>query len=162
MKQYKKVAVMKIRTTRFGEINVDENNLIYFANGLIGFENLRQFCTLNREHNNYFWWLQSVENGDIAFLITEPHNLTPNYDPTLTREDLRTIQADDVNELEFGVILTVPDDPRETTANLLAPIAFNMSKNVASQIVLKDQSYPFRHPIVQPIAVGNSRGGSEC
>lgn len=145
---------MKIQTTRFGEIEVAEDKIINFPNGLIGFESLKQFSMFNKEENSCFWWLQSVEKPEIAFLLAEPHNILPNYNPVFSQEEMGIVEAISMDEIELSVILTIPADPRETTANLIAPIALNTAKRIGAQIVLKDNRYTTRHLIAQPVVAG--------
>ena len=153
---------MKIKTIRFGEIEAGTDTLVSFPHGLIGFENLKQFCIFNKEEVGCFWWLQSVEKPETAFLITDPRCLVPDYSPAFTKEDILTLHARDSSDVEVGVILTIPDDPRETTANLLAPIAINMSAGIGMQIALKDNRYSTKHILAQPVLAGNSEGGATC
>ena len=147
---------MKIQTTRFGNIEINETSLINFPNGIIGFEDLKQFYIINKERTDSFWWLQSLEKLEIAFLIADPRCFLSDYNPTLTKEDMHTLQISDPTEVEFGVILTIPEDPRETTANLLAPIAINMSNKTATQIIMRDNRCSARYMIMQPVTAGSS------
>jgi flagellar assembly factor FliW len=151
------VANMKIRTTRFGEIDVAEASLTNFPNGLIGFEDLHKFYILNKEGAGSFWWLQSIEKPDVAFLMADPQSFVPDYSPELAKEDIQALQVSDPNKVEFGVILTIPEDPRETTANLLAPIAINLSNRTAAQIIMRDNRYSTRQMIAQSAIAGGER-----
>lgn len=145
---------MKIKTTRFGEIEVTENNIINFPSGIIGEENLKRFYIFNKEEGICFWWLQSIDKPELAFLLTDPQTIAPFYKPEITQEEMEAVEATNKNEIELNVILTVPEDPRETTANLLAPILLNTTKRLAKQIVLKDNRYCVNYPIVQPATAG--------
>jgi flagellar assembly factor FliW len=45
------------------------------------------------------------------------------------------------------VVLTIPEDFRHTTANLLAPIIINSENLQAMQYIAMKSSYTTRHPI---------------
>lgn len=145
---------MRIKTTRFGEIEVIENSIINFPYGLIGNENLKQFYIFNKEEGTYFWWLQSIEKPETAFLLAEPQTIVSDYNPEITQEEMEAVGATNKNEIELNVILTIPEDPRETTVNLLAPILLNTTKKLAKQIVVKDNRYSVNYPISQPATAG--------
>jgi len=150
---------MKLQTTRFGEIEIDDEKVVYFPDGLIGFEECKQYFVLYREENSCVWWLQSVERPEVAFIVTDPLNFMPDYEPVLTRDDMETLQAKELTDLDFSVILVVPEDPRGMTANLLGPIVINSLKRVGIQAVIRDNRYSTRFRVAQPMAAEQSKGG---
>jgi len=150
---------MKLQTTRFGEIEVEDEKLIYFPDGLIGFEECKQYFALYKEEKSSVWWLQSVDRPEVAFILTDPLNFLPNYEPVLSGDDMKILQSEDPHELEFNVILVVPDDPKSMTANLLGPIIINTSKRVGIQAVLRDNRYSAKHPVSQAATAEQSKGG---
>lgn len=150
---------MKLQTTRFGEIQIDDDKVIYFPDGLIGFEECKQYFALYKEEKSCVWWLQSVQRPEVAFIMTDPLNFVPDYEPSLTREDMKTLRTHDLTKLEFSVILVVPEDPHEMTANLLGPVVINTTKRIGIQAVLRDNRYIVRYPVSQPVNSGQSRGG---
>ena len=152
---------MKLQTTRFGEIEIDNDKLIYFPEGLIGFEECKQYFMLYREENNCVWWLQSVQRPEVAFILTDPLNFIPDYEPILTSDDMRILQSADPTELDFSVILVVPDDPCEMTANLLGPIVVNTSKRIGIQVVLRDNRYSAKFLVSQPVGAAEKKGGED-
>ena len=74
---------MNIQTTRFGEIEITKDKVIYFPNGLIGFEDCKQYFALYRDEKSCVWWLQSVERPEVAFILTDPLNFMPNYERSM-------------------------------------------------------------------------------
>ncbi len=76
---------MKVQTTRFGEIDIADEKVIYFPDGLIGFEDCKQYFVLHKDGKSSVWWLQSCERPEVAFILTDPLNFMPDYEPTITR-----------------------------------------------------------------------------
>ena len=146
---------MHIETTRFGALAVDERKVLTFPDGLPGFEDHRLF-TLVPHHvgeggkGSPFVWLQSLENGGLAFLAMEPHQSFPDYAPRVPRAELEALAlADEAARPRLYAILTVPPgDPVGITANLMAPVVVNPRARLAKQIVLNTDQYGLRHRLL--------------
>ena len=70
---------MLIKTSRFGEIEVQEDQIITIPSGLIGFSEDRRFVIREDEAAKPFLWLQSVDNDALAFVMIEPHFSFSNF-----------------------------------------------------------------------------------
>ena len=146
---------MHIDTTRFGALDVDERKIITFTDGLPGFEKHRLF-TLVPHHvaagskGSPFVWLQSLEDGGLAFLAMEPHQSFPDYAPRVPRAELEALAlTGDAARPRLYAILTVPNgDPVGITANLMAPVVVNPRARLAKQIVLNTDEYGLRHRLL--------------
>jgi flagellar assembly factor FliW len=138
---------MKIQTSRFGEVEVSPDQALMFAEGLLGFGDLRRFVLLDDPNDEIFAWLQSCENPDIAFPVLEPELYAPNYTVELSKVDIETLQISDVSQARMLTIITIPVDPTKMTANMKAPIVLNAAKRIARQCILQDNSLPIREPI---------------
>jgi flagellar assembly factor FliW len=145
---------MQIETTRFGLLPIDESQVITFPEGLPGFEKCRKFTFVQHpgsDGRSPFQWIQSVEDGSLAFLAVEPHVIFPTYAPRLPKSELDSLYAGGpVSERpKLYSILTVPKgDPEGITANLLAPVVVNVRERVAKQIVATGEEYGLRHRLV--------------
>jgi len=135
---------MKLNTKRFGEIEVDENNILTFPNGILGFPDIRKYILIREEGNDVFLWLQGIEE-DIAFIITNPLFFKPDYKIKIPQEEVKELEVRDVNDIQIYAIVTVPSDPKFTSINLQGPILINPHKNLGKQIVLADESYPVKY-----------------
>ena len=71
---------MKVKTTRFGELELDESRIISFTEGILGFPNYKKFVLLDRDNNSPFVWLQSVETEELAFVLMKPVHVFPDSD----------------------------------------------------------------------------------
>lgn len=138
---------MRIQTSRFGAVELTEEDILTFPEGLLGFTNLREFVLLDDPNDEIFAWLQSCENSGIAFPILEPELFAGNYQVELSRVDLQVIEASKDQPLRYFTIVTIPEDPTQMTANLKAPVVVNVRSRKARQCVLQDNNLAIREPI---------------
>ena len=146
---------MHIETTRFGALDVEERKVITFPDGLPGFEEHRLFTlvphhTADGGKGSPFVWLQSLEDGGLAFLAMEPHQAFPDYAPRVPRAELESLAlAEETARPRLYSLLTIPQgDPAGITANLMAPVVVNARARVAKQIVLNTDQYGLRHRLL--------------
>ncbi len=142
---------MLIQTSRFGPVNLQEEDILSFPEGILGFNDLRQFVLLDDPNDEIFAWLQSCEVPQIAFPVLEPELFTQNYQIALTKHDLESLGLQKQEKIRSFSIITIPDDPTQMTANLKAPVVINIEKRVARQIVLQDNNLAIREPIFQKL-----------
>lgn len=136
---------MKISTTRFGEIEANEKDVYCFSEGLLGFAGIKLYFILNNPKGGPFQWLQAIEIPSLAFVVADPTIFKPDYKVSVTKEDLKSIELDDVKDGFVMVILTIRREPYEITANLKGPLVFNPKKMLAKQLVLVDPQYNTKH-----------------
>lgn len=136
-----------INTTRFGRVQVSNEDLITFPEGILGFNDLKKFILLDDPNDDIFAWLQSCEAGDVAFPILEPELFSADYNVVLTKSDLEALKLNAEKKPRYFSIITIPDDPTQMTANLKAPIVINVELRWARQCVLQDNQLAIREPI---------------
>jgi flagellar assembly factor FliW len=129
---------VKINTTRFGELEVNKEDIINFNEGLLGFEDIKKYFVVDPGDNTLILWLQSTENPEIAFPIIEPKIFKPDYVAKLLPTDMNSVDLEDISEAKIYSILTIPANIKEMSANLKAPVVINNKKKIAKQIVLQD------------------------
>lgn len=150
MAQATRHRTLRVATTRFGPVDVGENEVITFPNGLIGFEQFRSFVLLNVQETSPIQWLQSVEDGSLAFPVVNPWDVRPDYAPLISDADAQALGLDEDTPRGVLTILTIPrTDPRAITVNLLGPIVINLSTRTARQVVVENEEYTTRHRIVE-------------
>jgi len=132
---------MNIMTTRFGEVDVADDKVINFPDGIIGFHSLKNFVLLGKE-DRLVMWLQSVDNPKLAFIVVNPFLFEPNYQPEIS-------EVERLEDLHLVSIVVVPEDPEKMTANLLGPIAINVQAKVGKQVILLDSEYSVKHTITR-------------
>lgn len=138
---------MKVMTTRFGEVEVSDDARVTFPDGILGFNELRQYVLLKTTELGLFRWLQSTEIPDLAFVVCDPRLIVPDYNVEVRSEELEDIEVGDASEAEVMVILANPDDRIRMTANLQGPIIYNSRKRLARQIVLAEDTHSCRHVV---------------
>lgn len=132
--------------SRFGEIEYAPESVLSFPEGLIGFEQLRQFVVMPNEKEGPLFWIQSVEDPQVALVLTDPTNFFPTY-AILPDESERNILGIDENDQFFVLVVVTVSAQREITMNLAAPILFAPETNKAIQIILENSDYDIRTPL---------------
>lgn len=143
---------MKIDTRYFGEIEIADEKIIHFEQGIPGFEEYKDYTILydvEEEGEAFFSWLQSVTEKGLAFPIVNPFKVTEEYDPVVEDALLEEIGECTSDELAVFLLATVPADPKETTVNMKAPILINTVNRRAMQIIVENDNYEIRHKIIK-------------
>lgn len=138
---------MIIETSRFGRVEVSAEDMLTFPEGLLGFAELRKFVLLDDPNDDIFAWLQSCEEGSIAFPVLEPELFSENYRINMTKGDLESLGLASIEKARAFTIVTIPEDPTQMTANMKAPIIMNIADRRARQCVLQDNQLAIREPI---------------
>lgn len=139
--------MVRIQTSRFAELDVDESKIIEMKGGILGFNHLRRFIMIIHEEGSHLYWLQSIEDGSIAFIIMNPFIIKPDYEPEIDDQTLEMLEIDRAEEIDLMVILTVRSEPVKITANLRAPLVMNRDRKLAGQVVLADEQYPVQYNV---------------
>lgn len=142
-----------IRQTKFhGEIEIGQEDIYTFESGIPGFLVEKQFCLLPLEDTPFFI-LQSMKTKEVAFIVTNPFDVFPDYEVKLTDEVLSTLQIETEKEVVTLVILTIHDPFNQTTANLQAPIILNSHKKTGKQFIMNGSNYRNKHLLIEPLEV---------
>jgi flagellar assembly factor FliW len=142
---------MLIRTKPFGEIEIDERQRITFPSGVLGFEHLKEYALMDASQPP-FYWLQSLDVQDVAFILIEPRVFRPDYELRVTEGDFADIGAESEEGLLVFSIVTIPSDHRLMTANLQGPILINREKKLGRQAISLDPRWQVRHLILDELA----------
>lgn len=137
---------MQLQTKYFGTISCDENDKLYFSNGLFGFEDETEFFLLPFEGSNgALLCFQSVVTPGLAFVAMNPFSLDPAYTPILTISELKQLGVEHSQALSFYTLCVVKDPVANSTVNLRCPIAINEDTNQAMQVILESDQYHMHH-----------------
>lgn len=142
---------MKVKTTRFGELEVNPNDVLTFSEGLLGFENLKKYFVVDPGDSTLILWLQSTEDEKVAFPIIEPKIFKPDYIAKLLPADLNGLELETLQTAKLYSILTIPANVTEMSANLKAPVVVNSAKKVGKQIVLQDSKLSVKHEMYREL-----------
>jgi flagellar assembly factor FliW len=138
---------MKIKTTRFGEIDVPESELVSFPDGLVGLPMLKTFAFVANPKGGPFRWLQPADEPGLAWIVTDPALFFPDYKVKVRAEELEPIRLGEVSGGVVLVILTVPPGGQGITANLQGPIVVNVRERLARQFVIQEPGLSTRQPL---------------
>jgi flagellar assembly factor FliW len=147
---------MKLETTRFGSLDIDEQGIVTFTGPIIGFQEYRRFVVLPGPDGSDLQWLQSTDSGDLAFIIMDPRTVVPEYAIKLGAHELAELAVDGVDKLEVYTLVVVPKDPTQIRTNLKAPVLINPVQRLGKQTILENSSYP-----VQFLLAPSQQGGQE-
>jgi flagellar assembly factor FliW len=139
---------MKIETTRFGTVEVGDGELLSFPDGLLGFPALKRYALLPNPKGGPFLWLQAADDPGVAFVVVDPAEFFSGYEVNVRPEDVAPIRLADAAQGRVLVILTVPGDPKEITANLAGPIVVNVRERLGRQLVLGEPGLSTRHKLL--------------
>ena len=138
---------MEIVSSRFGVLNVDDQRIITFTKGLLGFPGKSRFALIQTNEENYFFWLQSVEDPNLAFVVTDPSTFFKDYEVPLREETQLELELTDPEAAQVLVICNKVGD--WLTGNLLGPIVVNVALQLATQVVLTEKKWTTRQPLLQ-------------
>jgi flagellar assembly factor FliW len=147
-----KPSTFKVQTSRFGEIEIRHENVLKFKSGLIGFPDTLEFGLYISEEEAPFEWLQSLEDPKLAFVVIKPEHIAPEYQFSIPKVDLEDLKVNEGEGAEVRVVVTVPSDPHDMTANLRAPILIHPETKDAKQIILSYGDFSTRFQIMDPNA----------
>ena len=137
---------MDIETTRFGRLSVEDERIITFPGGLLGFPDHTRFALIQTGEENYFFWLQSVNDPNLAFVVTDPTIFFKDYDVPVREETQRELMIEDSGSLQCFVICNKVGD--WLTGNLLGPLVVNAQNRLAQQVVLTEKKWTTRQPLM--------------
>ncbi len=150
---------MRIATKPYGEIDIEEKQRVSFPRGLFGFEELRQFALLDSTQQP-FYWLQSLERVEVAFVVIDPLFFRPDYAPGVDPAEVEEIGITDAEDMLVLTIVTIPASTDRMTANLQGPLVINRRDRTGRQCISSDPRWGVRHGIMEELA--RARQGASC
>ena len=132
MQEAEKQDVRTISTIQFGEISVESKHIFYFEDGILGFENLREFVLISEEETVPFKWLISLEQPEIGFPLLSPWHIDLSYEPG---------KGFDLEKEVLFVVITLENENGVMSANLKAPIVLNVENQKGKQTILPKDKY---------------------
>ena len=138
---------MKIQTKPFGEKEIEERQVVSFPHGLFGFQDLHRFALMDAPQPP-FYWLQSLDQVQIAFVLIDPLFFRPDYNPDVDPVELAEIGIHEGDDALVFTIVTIPQDSRRMTANLQGPLIINRGTREGRQFISLNPRWTVRHVIV--------------
>ncbi|HZX48152.1 MAG: hypothetical protein A2Z47_04420 [Thermodesulfovibrio sp. RBG_19FT_COMBO_42_12] len=147
---------MILNTSRFGDVEIEEDKIVSFPEGIPGFSDVKRYIILDHPNGPDvpFKCLHAVDDADLAFVITDPLLFNCDYNPDIDEQDLKELQITSPEDFGMIVIVTIPhDEPEKMTANLQGPILINLGTREAKQVFLVSDDCQIRYPLLQKEAV---------
>ena len=143
---------MRIDTKYFGTIDIGEEKIIHFDNGLLGFEDYKDYTILydiDEEEKPFFSWLQSVDEKGLAFPVVNTFSVDEDYNPTVEDELLNTLGDITPENMIVLLLATIPKDVKEASVNMRAPLVINSDNRKGMQIIVENKEYEIKHKIIK-------------
>lgn len=143
---------MQVRTTRFGTLDISEDRVIVFPKGLLGFPRCTRYCLLEPNDDACFFWLQSLDEPSLAFVVTDPGLFVSDYNVPVRPEQMQDLSI--TREEDAQVFCIVNKVDQQLTANLQGPLVVNSVTRLGEQLVLAEKRWTTRHPLMSlaPVA----------
>jgi flagellar assembly factor FliW len=129
----KQMSAMEIRTTRFGPVQIEPNDVICFPNGMLGLDDCRHWVLLADAHNDGLGWLQSTTQPEIALAVVSPRRFVPDYQVRTARAEIEPLALDSLQHAH--VLAIVSKNEQSVTLNLKAPLIINLERGVGRQVI---------------------------
>ena len=145
---------MLVKTKYFGEINLTEDKILEFENGIMGFENYTKYTLLydnEEEKQGNIMWFQSIEEPALALPVVNPFYVKQDYNPEVSEEILQPLGEINEDNLCILLTLTVPGDVKKTTANLKAPLIVNADTRKGCQAIVENDDYEVKYNVYEAI-----------
>ena len=145
---------MKIQTTRFGEIEIDEKACFEMLSPILGYEDEKKFVLLEHQERSNFKWFQSIKTPELALVVTVAGAFGIDYCYELPDEVQENLDISEPEEVLTVNIVVIPQgNPKEATINLLAPLIFNVNTKKGAQVILSGSKFRVDYPLFEKEAV---------
>jgi flagellar assembly factor FliW len=141
---------MRIATTRFGTIEIDDERVLAFSDGLIGFPESRRFVLLEHSEDNPFHWLQCVDDPNLALVVMDPLLLKPDFRKEIPKRSLQEIGLKKPQDAAVLTTVTICEDQRRITTNLLGPLVIHPETRKGKQVIMDGSDYSTKHDLIPP------------
>jgi len=142
---------MLINSKTFGSLDIDEEKIITFKEGIPGFEDLKRFFIVILDQTKPFFWLQAVDE-DISLPVISPFDVLKDYSPVVDDSVFTDLCLSREEDLLVLAVSVIPPDVTRMTANLAAPILINIAANTGRQVLIDGGEYQIRHPIYDAVS----------
>jgi flagellar assembly factor FliW len=153
--------VETIKTKAYGEIKVVEDSAINFKREILGFENYQYYYLIEMGDLPNFYWLQSKDESELAFIVVNPRLFKADYKLEIDDIDKSLLEIEEGNDLIDFVIVNIPEDINKMTMNLLGPIVINVNKRIAIQGISLNNDYGTKVRIFNTEDTALSQDGQE-
>jgi flagellar assembly factor FliW len=137
---------MQVKTTRFGTVEVNDERVLKFPEGILGFPDQHDYVLIQTNDEGNFFWLQSAERPELAFVVCDPLLFVPDYRVPVKAEEFDRIGLKNMTDAQ--VLIIVNKVGRMLTGNLQGPLVINAVNRHGRQLVLSEKKYSTRHSLM--------------
>lgn len=138
---------MLVQTSRFGPVEIDDSRVIVFPKGLLGFPRHKQYVLIQPNADSCFYWLQSTDQPELAFVVTDPSLWISTYRVPIKREQMEELGIRSIEEAQVFVIVNKRGNM--LTGNLQGPLVIHLQSKTGEQLVLSDRRFTTRAPLME-------------
>ncbi|MEM1166945.1 MAG: flagellar assembly protein FliW [Planctomycetota bacterium] len=138
---------MDVQTSRFGNVEIAADRVIHVPRGLLGFSRYTEYCLLQPSDEACFFWLQSLEDPELAFVVTDPTLFVPEYNVPIRSDQMEDLRLRAIEDAQVLVIVNKVGEA--LTGNLQGPLVVNTIERIGEQFVLADKRWTTRHELVR-------------
>jgi len=138
---------MNISSQRFGALEIGEEQVLQFPEGIIGFPNEREFVLIPHNSTGFLAWLQSTRSPAIALPVVSAHAFGSKYPDVSIEAEANALGLGE-EEVALMVVLSAPQG-QPATVNLLAPILVNVTTRRGAQIILDGSRFSTRELFIR-------------
>ena len=146
---------MLVKTRFFGEVDIEDEKILTFDNGIMGFEDMKRWTLIydiEKGSEGPISWVQSLDMAELALPVINPYTVTAVYEPVVEDELLKPLGEFKDEELVTFLTITIPsEDPSKTTANFRAPILINPVNRKGIQVIVNNEDYPIKFSIYESV-----------
>ena len=151
----KEVENMLVKTRFFGEVDIEDEKILTFDNGIMGFEDMKRWTLIydiEKGSEGPISWFQSLDMAELALPVINPYTVIAVYEPVVEDELLKPLGEFKDEELVTFLTITIPsEDPSKTTANFRAPILINPVNRKGIQVIVNNEDYPIKFSIYESV-----------
>ena len=133
----------------FKDLVYSKDDIITFSSGIPGFDKSQQFVIVSIPEYTPFEWLVCIDGSRLRFAIINPLLFAPEYSPAMIKEQLEDLEIRQPEDLLLYVVVTIRENPLESTANLVGPLIINRNKRLGKQIIVDDDRYSTQEPLIR-------------
>jgi flagellar assembly factor FliW len=138
---------MNTKLPEIQDAEVTEQNMIHFEEGLLGFEEIKEYLLYHEDDSNIIWNLQAAASSIPSFIVVDPYAVLSDYSPLFTQADLNYFGETDTTNLVLLVIAVIRPNLNDSVVNLKSPIVIDVNTKKAKQIILENSNYPIRYKL---------------
>lgn len=138
---------MIIDTLRFGPVEIDEQKIVTFRQGIPGLEDVKRFALIVHEATQPICWLQAVDKTEYSLPVIDPFIILPNYAFDILQEDVDDLSIAAETDVHILSVLVIPKESEKMTINLAAPIIINVRQHLGKQIFIDGKDYVIKEPV---------------